>query len=517
MPEPHFDHSYARLGNQFYSEQPLVPVHHPELLLWNTALASKLDWPGDPRSDRELLLALAGNNYLPDSKPISTVYAGHQFGQYNPQLGDGRAILLGEWITRSENRFDIQLKGSGPTPYSRGGDGRSPIGPVIREYLVSEAMHALGVPTSRALAAISSGETVVRNRIEPGAILTRVASSHLRIGTVQYFAMTRGGEGLVELVDYALNRHFSKRKITGQQPIVENLSSSGNNAGSFTIGCERSDPTAAEILLKAVGESLADLVSRWQLLGFVHGVLNTDNALLCGETIDYGPCAFMDQFDAKACFSSIDRQGRYAWPNQPGIMHWNLAVLAECLIPLIDEKTETAKSIAQSIVDRFPNQFHQHHQERLAAKFGLDRISDQDLALIQKFHDLMNKHQLDFTLSFRWLAEEANQTIDHSPLPEIFNTPDALLDWSALWKARRAENKGDTKTITQAMLSVNPAVIPRNHLVQAAIDLAESGDINFLRSSTERWRKPFDWQEKDSEWARSPSTEEKVTRTFCGT
>ena len=280
---PGFDHSYARLGGLFSTPQQLDPVSEPRLIFWNEGLAEQLGWPADPISNPHQLAALAGNQLLTNSQPIATVYAGHQFGQYNPQLGDGRALLLGEWITPTGRRVDIQLKGAGPTPYSRGGDGRAPLGPVVREYVVSEAMAALGVPTSRALAAVATGERVFRNRAEPGAILTRVASSHLRVGTIQFFATTRGGEGLKDLVDYVVARHFA--------------TSDGD-----------ADAKPAIKLLEGVCQHFARLVAHWQALGFVHGVLNTDNALLCGETIDFGPCAFMDHFDPQATFSSIDRQ-----------------------------------------------------------------------------------------------------------------------------------------------------------------------------------------------------------------
>ena len=491
-----FDHSYARLGAAFSTSQPPDPVSSPQLLLWNGALADAIGWSGNPQSDPEHLMALAGNQSLPSAQPIATVYAGHQFGQYNPQLGDGRATLLGEWITPTGGRFDIQLKGAGPTAYSRGGDGRSPIGPVIREYLVSEAMHALGVPTTRALAAVGTGEPVIRNRIEPGAVLTRVASSHLRVGTVQYFAMTRGGDDLATLVDYVVDRHFTHPPSGSENPTSE---------------------SPAAMLLDGVCEGFAKLVAHWQVLGFVHGVLNTDNALLCGETIDYGPCAFMDHFDPQACFSSIDRQGRYAWPNQPGIMHWNLAVLAECLLTLIDDDNETAQQLAQAIVDRYPRRFHENHQRQLAAKLGLDDVTEADSGLIQAFHELMASENLDFTLAFRWLTEVANQTLEHSPLPEIFAAPPALTAWAETWQARRKANVGDTNAITSAMCTANPTVIPRNHLVQRAIDLAEAGDVAWVRAMVKRSQSPFGWQTDDLEWAKPPEPEERVTRTFCGT
>ena len=433
-----FDHSYARLGPAFSTPQAPDPVSDPKLLLWNQNLADTLGWSGDPQSDAAQLAALAGNTPLPDSHPIATVYAGHQFGQYNPQLGDGRATLLGEWLTPSGERFDIQLKGAGPTAYSRGGDGRSPIGPVIREYLVSEAMFTLGVPSTRALAAIATGEPVIRNQIEPGAILTRVASSHLRVGTVQYFAMTRGGDDVATLVDYVVDRHFSTT-------------------------AEASDQPAAVTLLEGVCEHFARLVAHWQVLGFVHGVLNTDNALLCGQTIDYGPCAFMDHFDPKACFSSIDRQGRYAWPNQPGIMHWNLAVLAECLLPLINEDAEAAQQGAKrsSIVIR--RAFMPTTSAGLPPNLASTPSPKPMAELIQSFHDIMATEALDLTLAFRWLAELANDSLDHTPLPELFTAPPALLSWADDWQARRKANKGDTAAITAALYSVNPTIIPRNH------------------------------------------------------
>ena len=487
-----FEHTYAGLGPAFSTPQAPDPVSEPQLLLWNQALADTLGWSGDPQSDPTQLAALAGNTPLPNSHPIATVYAGHQFGQYNPQLGDGRATLLGEWLTPSGARFDIQLKGAGPTAYSRGGDGRSPIGPVIREYLVSEAMHTLGVPTTRALAAVATGEPVVRNQIEPGAILTRVASSHLRVGTVQFFAMTRGGDDLAALVDYVVDRHFSAAAEAGNQP-------------------------AAVTLLEGVCEHFAQLVAHWQVLGFVHGVLNTDNALLCGQTIDYGPCAFMDHFDPKACFSSIDRQGRYAWPNQPGIMHWNLAVLAECLLPLIDTDAEAAQQVAQEIVDRYPARFHTHHQRWLAAKLGLDAVTEADGALIQSFHEVLATKNLDLTLTFRWLTELANDSLDHTPLPDLLTTPPELLSWADGWQTRRKSNNGDPSAITAAMYSVNPTIIPRNHLVQKAIELTESGDLAWVKSLVDRGQRPFEWLAGDLEWARSPEPEERVTRTFCGT
>ena len=258
-------------------------------------------------------------------------------------------------------------------------------------------------------------------------------------------------------------------------------------------------------------------MSHWQVLGFIHGVLNTDNALLCGETIDYGPCAFMDYFDPTASFSSIDRQGRYAWPNQPGIMHWNLAVLAECLLPLIDTDPTVAQQQAQAVVDRYPQRFHHLHQARLAKKLGLDRMKETDGALLQAFQDVLAAERLDFTLAFRWLTECANDTLAHSPLPELFAAPAALTDWAQQWAARRKDNTGDTETLNTDMQSANPVVIPRNHLVQRAIELAETGETDWIRAWAARAQTPFTWDSNDLEWARPPSEEERVTQTFCGT
>ena len=321
----------------------------PDWLAWNESLAAEIDWPVEWRHTQAALDALAGNNVLDGMDPAATVYAGHQFGSFNPQLGDGRALLLGEWVNTAGKRFDIQLKGAGPTPYSRGGDGRSPVGPVVREYLLSEAMFHLGVPTTRALAAVTTGDRVIRNQIEPGAILTRVASSHLRIGTVQYFAMTQRGEGLEALVNYVAQRHYPEP-------------SQGDGLSETQA--------AARSLLSGMGKRLASLVARWQSIGFIHGVLNTDNMLLCGETIDYGPCAFMDNFTANKVFSSIDTGGRYAFANQPAIAHWNLSILAQCLLPLLDDNEESALRFAQGVVDGFPQQYTDVYSGLLAAKFG---------------------------------------------------------------------------------------------------------------------------------------------------
>ncbi len=510
--ESGFDNTYVNLGEAYSSACSATPVTSPAWMAWNDALAKQIDWPAALRQTPKALAALAGNDLLAGSSPIATVYAGHQFGSYNPQLGDGRALLLGEWRNHAGRRVDIQLKGAGPTPFSRGGDGRSPVGPVVREFLVSEAMHALGVPTTRALAAVATGDTVYRQRPEPGAVLTRVASSHLRVGTVQYFAMTNAGEGVAELVDYVVARHYADELAKARA----------------------SDPeyAAARVLLDQTARRFALLVAQWQSLGFIHGVLNTDNMLLCGETVDYGPCAFMDGYSSERVFSSIDTQGRYAYRNQPGIVHWSLSVLAQCLLPLLDEDQDAALAIAQAAVDQFPEHFSAAHSALLAAKFGFQAFGRDDQPLAEGFFAALTADQLDFTLGFRWLTETAANNLDHTPIPELFTPNTQLLDWLDDWRARKAQEKatvskpksdstkqpdGDVDPAVEKMQAVNPAIIPRNHLVARAISEAEAGDYSGMQGMYERWRTPFSWQAGDTTFAAGPTQDEAVTRTFCGT
>ena len=492
-----FDNTYARLGSNYSQPQNPSAVVAPKWIAWNDPLAERLGWPNDWRQNDKVLAALAGNTHLPGANPVAAVYAGHQFGSYNPQLGDGRAVLLGELIAPDGARFDVQLKGSGPTPFSRGGDGRSPMGPVVREYLVSEAMSALGVPTSRALAAVATGEPVYRNQAEPGAVLTRIASSHLRIGNVQFFAMSQGGEGLSELVNYTVSRHF---------PEALTLAIAANP-----------NATAAGVLLDKVGQALASLVAQWQGLGFIHGVLNTDNMLLCGETIDYGPCAFMDDYDSGKVFSAIDAQGRYAYRNQPGIVHWNLSVLAQCLLPLLHEDTDTALGLAQASVDRFPEQFGAIHEAILAAKFGFDAFSTNDRPLVDQFFRTLSDDKADLTLAFRWLTEQASGDFDHSPLPELFEPSANLLSWQGDWQDRRDRNKAPSEQSIGSMQRSNPTVIPRNHQIAQAIADAERNHFETLHQLNKRWQNPFAWQSGDNILAAPPIAEEVVQRTFCGT
>jgi uncharacterized protein YdiU (UPF0061 family) len=495
--EPALSHSYAALGEDYARVHRPTPVSAPHWMAWNADLAQQLNWPSAWRQSDVMLNVLSGNEVLSAHNPVATVYAGHQFGSFNPQLGDGRALLLGEWVDASDQRWDIQLKGAGPTPYSRGGDGRSPVGPVVREYLVSEAMAALGVPTTRALAAVATGDRVYRNDVEPGAVLTRVARSHLRIGTVQYFAMTRRGEGVTELVDYVIERH---------------------DAAAWEVA-RNNDPslTPALFLLRQVSARLATLVAQWQVLGFVHGVLNTDNMLLCGDTIDFGPCAFMDIFDPKASYSAIDTGGRYAWPNQPSVVHWNIAILAESLLPFIDPDETRALTLAQAEVDQFPELFARAHRSRLCDRFGLRNIDDEASALLNEFQHILASEQLDYTLAMRWLTEIALGELDHTPLPELFQATDALTTWRTQWQQLRARQNSTDHDSAQTMSLANPIVIPRNHWVAAAIANAEAADYDLMCELNQRWQQPFVWQTNDAAWARTPAPEERVWRTFCGT
>lgn len=487
-----FDNSYARMPETFYTKLSPTPVAAPELIAVNRPLARHLGIDADWLASPEGVQMVAGNAVPEGAEPLASVYAGHQFGSYNPQLGDGRAILLGEVVDGAGHRFDIQLKGSGPTPYSRGGDGRSPLGPVIREYLVSEAMHALGVPTTRALAAVTTGDQVVREQFLPGAVLARVASSHIRIGTFQYFAANKNTQALQTLTSHTLTRHYPEQLVAENQPLA---------------------------LLQAVVARQASLVARWQLLGFIHGVMNTDNMLLCGETIDYGPCAFMDAFQADKVFSSIDQGGRYAYRNQPGIAHWNLACLAQSLLPLLHDEQDEAVAIAQTAVDRFPELFVQAHTEGMAAKLGLAEITGDDTALVEDLFQLMADHQLDFTLTFRRLADLADESSPgQATVKELFEIPDALLPWLARWRERQQRESNEPTDRQSRMYAANPAFIPRNHRVQEAIAAAsDDGDFQPFHALHAALAMPYQYDPSLARYATPPRPEQEVRQTFCGT
>ena len=484
-----FDNSYARLPAHLYTRLEPTSVSSPALIRVNGPLATQLGIDAHWLQSNEGIATVAGNHVPAGAEPLAAVYAGHQFGSYNPQLGDGRALLLGEVIDENGKRSDIQLKGSGPTPYSRGGDGRSPLGPVLREYIVSEAMHALGVPTTRALAAVTTGERVMRDTILPGAVLARVAASHICIGTFQFFAANKDREALQSLVEHCLQRHYP------QQANSDN-------------------PALA--LLQAVIRAQALLVSRWQLLGFIHGVMNTDNMLICGETVDYGPCAFMDDFDPGKVFSSIDRGGRYAYRNQPGIAPWNLAVLAQALLPLLHDDQEQAVALAQEAVDTFPELFEAAHLKGLADKLGVAEITDADKPLVDELFQLMTDEHSDFTLTFRRLYDHANNP--RAQVGQWFELPDSFIPWLSRWRSRLEHDQLTPDTREQRMRRANPALIPRNHKVEEAIRAAEDADdLRPFNALVGRLTTPFDIDSQSAGFALPPRPEEQVTRTFCGT
>ncbi len=480
-----FDNTYANLPERFRARLDPTPVAAPRLVRVNTALAERLGLDADALTSPDGVLALAGNLVPEGATPIAAAYAGHQFGHFVPQLGDGRAMLLGEVVAPDGARFDIQLKGSGRTPYSRGGDGRAALGPVLREYIVSEAMAALGVPTTRALAAVSTGEPVRRETMLPGAVLTRVASSHIRVGTFQYFAARADTDAIRLLADYVIARHYPDA-ATAENPY--------------------------RALLDAVVTRQASLVARWLLIGFIHGVMNTDNCSVAGETIDYGPCAFLDAYDPAKVFSSIDQHGRYAYGNQPRIAVWNLARLAETLLPLLAEDQEKAVEIAQEGLAAFSPQFEAAYFGGLRRKIGLATEQDGDTTLVNDLLKLMAESEADFTVTFRRLC-------DSDPdLRDSFTDPAAFDSWASRWRWRLGEETAEPAAIRDAMRAVNPAYIPRNHLVEAALNAAiEHDDFGPFEQILEVLARPFEERQGFERYATPPEPEQRVLQTFCGT
>jgi uncharacterized protein YdiU (UPF0061 family) len=487
-----FDNSYARLPARFFSHQAPEPVSEPGPVRSNTTLARFLGIDADWLASPEGVATIAGNQLPDGAEPIATVYAGHQFGNWNPQLGDGRAVLLGEVIAEDGQRYDIQLKGSGRTPYSRGGDGRAPLGPVLREYVVSEAMHALGIPTTRSLAAVTTGEAVYRNQRHPGGVLARVARSHIRFGTFQFFAAREDHEALQQLVTYCLQRHYPEHS-------------------------DSENPALA--LLQQVVAAQAKLVAQWQMVGFIHGVMNTDNMLVGGETIDYGPCAFMDSFNPAQVYSSIDHGGRYAYENQPGITHWNLACFAQSLLPLLHADADTAVAQAQTAIDGFAQLFLDAHQQLMGEKLGLTLSGSEDEQLVQDLLAAMAEAEADFTLTFRALTDRvAGDTPEHQPVSDIFTLLASMQAWIDRWESRAATEGADAHQRLQRMLAANPVYIPRNHLVEACIRAAEDdGDLSVFHALVDRLESPWRYDPADSLFALPPRPEEIVRQTFCGT
>lgn len=465
-----FDNSYAALPESFYTRLDPTSVKDPKILAYNQDLANILAI--ESATEDQLAATFSGNEIPQGAAPLAQLYAGHQFGNYNPQLGDGRAILLGETFDTKGLRNDIQLKGSGRTPYSRGGDGRAWLGPVLREYVVSETMHALGIPTTRALAAVSTGEDIMREQgLLPGAVLTRVASSHLRVGTFQVFAHRGQVAELQTLTDYAITRHYPD----AQGPM-----------GLLTAVCARQ----------------AELIAAWMSVGFIHGVMNTDNCSISGETIDYGPCAFMDDFHMGRVFSSIDRQGRYAFGNQPNIAIWNMAQLATALLQLAEDKDAILEE-ATAIIHAMPEQIEAAWLRRFTAKIGISNPVPEDATLAQDILDLMQKDGSDFTNTFRSLSGDSGR--DH------FTDRDAFDHWSAQHTARIAREPSPKQTMDAA----NPALIPRNHRIEQMIAAAVAGDMEPFSRLMQAYATPY--LLGDVDLTKPPAPEEVVPATFCGT
>jgi uncharacterized protein YdiU (UPF0061 family) len=486
-----FDNTYARLPERFFAKTAPTPVREPRVVKVNRGLAQTLGLDADRLASPEGAQLLTGNALLTGSTPIALAYAGHQFGSFVPQLGDGRAILLGEIVGTDGKRRDVQLKGSGRTPFSRGGDGRAALGPVLREYLVSEAMAALGIPTTRALAAALTGERVARDTVSPGAVLTRVAASHLRVGTFQYFAVRKDREAIATLVDYALRRHYPDAR-------------DGDND--------------ALALLDSVIDAQATLVARWLGVGFVHGVMNTDNTSISGETIDYGPCAFLDEYDPKKTFSSIDRGGRYAFANQPRIAQWNMARLAETLLPLVSDDDAKATQRATEHLERFGPLFEAAYADVMRAKLGLVTAEEDDLTLAGDLLERMAASGLDYTLTFRRLCAAAEDAGGEAAIASSFDDPTAYEAWSKRWRARLERDPQGATERADAMRLANPAFIPRNHRIEELIvAAAQKGDFEPFETLCRVLERPFDDQPDASHLAEPPRPEERVRATFCGT
>ncbi len=490
-----FENTYARLPERFWAQVNLTPVCAPRLIKLNVALAHQLGFDAETLARPAGVEVLAGNRVAGGSEPLAMAYAGHQFGSFVPQLGDGRAILLGEVVARDGTRYDIQLKGSGPTPFSRRGDGRAALGPVLREYIVSESMARLGVPTTRALAAVTTGQPVYRETALPGAVLTRVAASHLRVGTFEFFAARRDGEGLRTLADYAIERHYPEAARAGR-------------------------PFHA--LLENVIARQATLIAQWMQLGFIHGVMNTDNTSISGETIDYGPCAFMEAYDPATVFSSIDQQGRYAYANQPRIALWNLTRLAQALLPLLEQESEAeeaAISGAQQTLNGFAPQYEAAYLAAMRRKLGLFTEQEDDRALIDNLLDRMAAAGADFTLTFRTLCDAAATEAGDDPVRALFSAAAGSYDaWAARWRNRLAAENVAPEDRAKAMRRTNPLYIPRNHLVEEVITAAvEREDFAPFAQLLEATARPYEQRAGLERYAAQAQPQQRVRWTFCGT
>jgi uncharacterized protein YdiU (UPF0061 family) len=482
--------TYSTLPSRFYARVAPAPAKDPRLVVLNSRLAEELDF--DPAVlEHESATWFSGNKPPDDADPIALAYAGHQFGGFVPQLGDGRAILLGERVGRDGVRRDIQLKGSGRTPFSRNGDGRAALGPMLREYLISEAMHALGVPTTRSLAVVTTGEQVVREDLQPGAVLTRVAASHIRVGTFEYFAARNDRDAVSQLLEYVITRHDPKAQ--------------GADVRALAV-------------LEAVAQRQAALIADWMSVGFIHGVMNTDNMAISGETIDYGPCAFMDHYDANTVFSSIDHAGRYAYGNQPAIAQWNLARFAETLLPLIDSDLGKAVELATAVVKDFMPALDARLLTRMRRKIGLASEKESDVELVRTLLGTMQSASADFTLTFRRLARCAYEPANDASLLELFASSSGIADWLRRWRERLASEPQNAAERAANMRRVNPAFIPRNHRVEAALEAASThGDFGPFLKLLNILEHPYDDQPGCGEFEQPPAPAERVLRTFCGT
>ena len=484
-----FDNSYQNLPQDFFERINPVPVRDPQLIIFNNDLGKSLGID-QKINKKELANIFSGNEILKGSSPIALAYAGHQYGNFVNQLGDGRAVLLGEVSTPNQERFDMQLKGSGQTRFSRQGDGRSPLGPVIREYVVSEAMNALGIPSTRSLAAVTTGEKVFREVLLPGGILTRIAKSHIRVGTFEYFAAQKNTENLKTLADYTIKRHFPSLK-------------------------DAANPYLS--LLEIVSDRQIELISKWMGVGFIHGVMNTDNTSIVGETIDYGPCAFMDEYNPSTVFSSIDAHGRYAFGNQPLIAQWNMACFANSLLALIDKDTEKATAKAQKVINNFPNKMGEAVMNVMCKKIGLDGTKTNSHETLTKLLKIMLDNKSDYTLTFLYLSDIIKGKGDNL-FKQQFLKPNQISNWLKEWKELIKDENLAKKAIALSMEGSNPVFIPRNHLVERAIEAAvESNDFSEMKTLLTILSKPYEEQSKYGEYMKPPKPHEVVHQTFCGT
>jgi uncharacterized protein YdiU (UPF0061 family) len=486
-----FDNSYARLPERFFARVVPTPVADPRLVRVNESLAQELGVDSERAGTSEAAQVFAGNRVPDGAEPLAMAYAGFQFGNWVPQLGDGRAILLGEVVGRDGVRRDVQLKGSGRTPFSRNGDGRAGLGPVLREYVVSEAMAALGIPTTRSLAAVTTGERILRETPLPGAVLTRVAQSHIRVGTFQFFAGRRDVEGIRLLAEHVIARHYPEAS-------------------------QADNPTLA--MLDAVVGRQAELIARWQLVGFIHGVMNTDNTSMAGETIDYGPCAFMDHYHPDTVYSSIDHMGRYAYGNQPPIALWNLNGLANALLPAIADDPEAAVAPATEVLESFPDRFRRAYQAGMRRKLGLGESREGDDELAGELLRRMADGRADFTLTFRRLSELGDEPSEADALvSSLFEEPAFFDDWAVRWRERVASEPRSFAERRADMRSVNPAFIPRNHRLEEIIQAATAGDFGPFETLIDVLASPYEDQPAREHYATPPRPEEVVQATFCGT